>query len=197
VSENPGEQSNERLEFLGDAVLGWVVADIAFRQFTELPEGALTDLRKSVVNATALAEVAQELRIGEALLLGKGEDAAGGREKPSILSDAFEAVLGAVYVDGGTQQAYDLIRRLIGPRLEAAVGRLDQLDHKSSLQEVAARNGYGVPEYTVRADGPDHAKRFYATVVLDGRIIGEGEGRSKKAAEQMAASEAFGTFAGG
>ena len=191
VSENPGAPSNERLEFLGDAVLGWVVADIAFRQFTELPEGALTDLRKSVVNAAALAEVAEELGIGEALLLGKGEDAAGGREKPSILSDALEAVLGAVYVDGGTAVAYALIERLVGPRLAAAVDRLDQLDHKSSLQEAAARNGFGAPEYVVRAEGPDHAKKFFATVVLDGRIIGEGEGRSKKAAEQMAASEAF------
>ena len=195
VSENPGEPSNERLEFLGDAVLGWVVADIAFRHFTELPEGALTDLRKSVVNAAALAEVAEELGIGAALLLGKGEDAAGGRQKPSILSDAFEAVLAAVYVDGGTAAAYELIERLVGPRLAAAVHRLDQLDHKSSLQEAAARNGFGVPEYLVRAEGPDHAKRFFATVVLDGRIIGEGEGRSKKAAEQVAASEAFGQLA--
>ena len=154
VSENPGQPSNERLEFLGDAVLGWVVADIAFRQFTELPEGALTDLRKSVVNATALAEVAEELGIGPALLLGKGEDAAGGREKPSILSDALEAVLGAVYVDGGTAVAYALIERLVGPRLAAAVDRLDQLDHKSSLQEAAARSGFGAPEYVVRAEGP-------------------------------------------
>ena len=112
--ESAASRSNERLEFLGDAVLGWVVADIAFRQFTELPEGALTDLRKSVVNAAALAEVAEELGIGEALLLGKGEDAAGGREKPSILSDALEAVLGAVYVDGGTAVAYALIERLVG-----------------------------------------------------------------------------------
>jgi ribonuclease-3 len=196
VAETPGERSNERLEFLGDAVLGWVVADIAFRRFDDLPEGALTDLRKSVVNAIALADVAGELGIGEFLLLGKGEDAAGGREKSSILSDAFEAVLGAVYVDGGAPAAYDLVERLIGPRLQHAVQRLGQLDHKSSLQELAARLGLTAPGYVVRAEGPDHAKQFFASVVVGGKVAGEGVGRSKKAAEQAAAAEAYDTLAG-
>jgi ribonuclease III len=191
VAETAGSMSNERLEFLGDAVLGWVVADIAFRRFSDLPEGALTDLRKSVVNAGALAEVAVELGIGEYLMLGKGEDAAGGRHKPSILSDAFEAVLGAVYVDGGATAAYEVVERLIGPRLARAVATLDRLDHKSALQELTARLGLGAPEYAVRSEGPDHAKRFFARALVDGRVVGEGSGRSKKAAEQLAATDAW------
>jgi ribonuclease III len=188
-AEHPGTLSNERLEFLGDAVLGWVVADLAFRRFSELPEGALTGVRKGVVNALALAHVAEELELGGFLLLGRGEDAAGGREKPSILSDALEAVFGAVYVDGGSPAAYDVIERLIGPRLAEIAANLDHLDHKSRLQEQVAMDG-SAPEYLTRAEGPDHAKRFFATVVVDGTIIGEGSGRSKKAAEQAAAADA-------
>jgi ribonuclease-3 len=189
-AENQGTISNERLEFLGDAVLGWVVADLAFRRFAELPEGALTGVRKGVVNALALAEVAEELDLGAFLLLGRGEDAAGGREKPSILSDALEAVFGAVYVDGGPMEAYDVIERLIGPRLARTAAHLDHLDHKSRLQEQLAVDGSPGPEYLTRAEGPDHAKRFYASVVADGVVIGEGTGRSKKAAEQSAAAAA-------
>jgi ribonuclease-3 len=196
VAETTGETSNERLEFLGDAVLGWVVADIAYRRFDDLPEGALTDLRKSVVNSQALASVARELGIGDHLLLGRGEDAAGGRDKPSILSDALEAVLGAVYVDGGSDAAYELVDRLVAPRLQAAVGMLDRLDHKSSLQELAARLGLGAPEYEVRWEGPDHARRFFARALVDGRVAGEGVGGTKKAAEQLAAAAAFASLAG-
>jgi len=194
VAETVGESSNERLEFLGDAVLGWVVADIAFRRFGDLPEGSLTDLRKSVVNAAALADVAIELGIGKHLLLGKGEDAAGGRDKPSILSDALEAVLGAVYLDGGSAEAYRVIEQIVGPRLTAAVGSLDQLDNKSTLQEITARLGLAAPEYIIRSEGPDHAKRFFASVVVEGRVIGDGSGRSKKAAEQQAATAACATL---
>ena len=186
-AEHPGNLSNERLEFLGDAVLGWVVADLAFSRFDELPEGALTGVRKGVVNALALAEVAEQLGLGEFLLLGRGEDAAGGRQKPSILSDALEAVIGAVYVDGGTDAAYELIERIVGPRLEEIATRLDSLDNKSRLQELAVRSGFGVPVYASRSEGPDHAKRFFAAAVIDDRIVGEGAGRSKKAAEQAAA----------
>lgn len=191
VAETPGGLSNERLEFLGDAVLGWVVADVVYRRFAELPEGALTDLRKSVVNARALASIASELGLGDHLLLGKGEDAAGGRSKPSILSDAFEAVLGAVYIDGGPSAAYDVIERIIAPRLVDAAGSLEQLDHKSGLQELTARLGYGSPDYRVDAEGPDHAKRFSAQVFVDGRLVGEGAGGSKKTAEQAAAAAAW------
>lgn len=196
VSEHPGELSNERLEFLGDAVLGWVVADLVFTRFGDLPEGALTDLRKSVVNASALAEVAAQLDIGSHLLLGKGEHAAGGREKPSILSDAFEAVLGAVYVDGGSEAAYRFVERMIGPRLVDAVAVLDRLDHKSNLQELTARLDLGAPRYELASDGPDHQKRFFARVFVDERLVGEGVGRSKKESEQAAAAEAVVHFSG-
>ena len=194
VAEHSGSISNERLEFLGDAVLGWVVADLAFRRFADLAEGKLTDLRKSVVNATALAEVATDLGVGEHLLLGKGEDAAGGREKVSILSDAMEAVLGAVYVDGGAQVASGVIERLFLPRLVAAVSSLDQLDHKSALQELLSRRGDPGPEYRVRSTGPDHDKIFFVSVVVAGQALGAGEGRSKKAAEQVAAAAAIATI---
>ena len=191
VAESTDELSNERLEFLGDAVLGWVIADLVYARYAELAEGALTDLRKSVVNANALAEVAAELRIGEHVLLGKGEDAANGREKVSILSDAMEAVLGAVYVDGGAGAVFDVIERLFVHRLENAISMLDRLDYKSALQEVLAQQGKPAPDYTVRSTGPDHDKTFYAKVMVARQLLGEGEGRSKKAAEQAAAGAAF------
>lgn len=187
-AETPGADSNERLEFLGDAVLGWVVADLVYRRHDELPEGSLTDLRKSVVNAVALAEIAEEIELGPNILLGRGETAAGGAAKPSILSDAFEAVLGAVYLDGGAEAAYGVVERLVGPRLVASLGRLDDLDHKTQLQEAAARTGSGAPVYELTASGPDHAKVFAATVLVDGAVLGKGRGRSKKAAEQAAAA---------
>jgi ribonuclease-3 len=196
-AEQPGEPpSNERLEFLGDAVLGWVVADLAYRRHRDLPEGKLTDLRKSVVNATALAGLASQLGLGEFLLLGKGEDGAGGRHKPSILSDAFEAVLGAVYVDGGAADAYAVVERIVGPEIDRAIHNLDRLDYKTQLQEVVARRFDTAPVYLLREQGPDHDKRFYATVMVAGTAFGHGEGRSKKQAEQLAAEEAFTRLAG-
>jgi len=168
-------------------VLGWVVADLVYRGHELLAEGQLTDLRKSVVNAGALAEVALSIQLGDCLLLGKGEDAAGGRLKPSILSDAFEAVIGAVYLDGGAEAAYDLVSRLVGTLLVDAGSREGLYDHKTALQELAARLLVLPPVYLVREEGPDHAKRFFASVRVDGRVLGEGEGRSKKQAEQAAA----------
>jgi ribonuclease III len=186
-----GQPSNERLEFLGDAVLGWVVADLAYRNHTELAEGKLTDLRKSVVNASALAEVAIEIGLGQCLLLGKGEDAAGGRSKPSILSDAFEALLGAVYVDGGPDAAFALIDRLLAERMAFAAQRLDRLDYKTVLQELTARVHDTAPVYVISDTGPDHDKRFFATVIVAGMTVGQGEGRSKKTAEQAAAEQAW------
>jgi ribonuclease-3 len=171
-------------------VLGWVVADLAYRAHDDLPEGKLTDLRKAVVNAAALAQVADEIDLGAVLLLGKGEAAAGGRHKPSILSDALEAVIGAVYLDGGPQAARAVVARLIGSRLDEAVTRLAVLDHKTALQEQAARLFELSPSYALREEGPDHEKRFYATVRVGGAVWGEGEGRSKKQAEQAAAREA-------
>ena len=185
-AENDGGESNERLEFLGDAVLGWVVADIVYTQHSDLPEGKLTDLRKSVVNANALAEVAVELGIGEFLMLGKGEDTAGGREKTSILSDALEAVIGAVYIDAGPQATHDVVSALMGKRIVDAVGGLDRLDAKTRLQELASKFEAHV-HYKVEDEGPDHDKMFFATVFVGDRKLGYGEGKSKKAAEQIAA----------
>lgn len=190
-----GLPSNERLEFLGDAVLGWVVADLAYRRHGELTEGKLTDLRKSVVNASALAEVALEIGLGDCVLLGKGEDAAGGRTKPSILSDALEAVLGAVYLDGGTEPAFALIERLMVDRMGVAAQRLDRLDYKTVLQELTARLFDTAPVYVLSESGPDHEKRFNATVIVAGDHVGRGEGRSKKTAEQAAAEQAWLTLA--
>ncbi len=185
-AENDGGESNERLEFLGDAVLGWVVADIVYTQHSDLPEGKLTDLRKSVVNANALAEVAIDLGIGEFLMLGKGEDGAGGRSKTSILSDALEAVIGAVYIDAGPQVTHEVVTALMGKRIVDAVGGLDRLDSKTRLQELAAQLGVSV-HYAVEDEGPDHDKLFFATVIVGDRKLGHGEGKSKKAAEQIAA----------
>ena len=189
-AEAGGEESNERLEFLGDAVLGWCVADLAYRAHADLPEGKLTDLRKSVVNASALAQVAEHIGIGPALLLGKGEDAAGGRAKVSILSDALEAVIGAVYLDGGSEAAFGLVERLLGGRMVASAQRLDRLDYKTLLQEVTSRLFDAAPVYVVSDSGPDHAKEFEATVMVEGRAVGTGSGRSKKTAEQAAAEQA-------
>ena len=167
-------------------MLGWVVADIVYSQHSELPEGKLTDLRKSVVNALALAEVAAELGIGEHLMLGKGEDAAGGREKTSILSDALEAVIGAMYIDAGPQVTHRVVSELMGNRIVDAVGGLDRLDAKTRLQELASRLEAQV-HYKVKDEGPDHDKMFFATVFVGERELGYGEGKSKKAAEQIAA----------
>ena len=190
-AEVGGEPSNERLEFLGDAVLGWVVAAMAYREHAELAEGKLTDLRKSVVNAATLAHVAQEIELGSCLLLGRGEDAAGGRTKPSILSDALEAVFGAVYLDGGTEAARVLIERLLSDRMNTAAQRLDRLDYKTVLQELTARLFDTAPVYVLTETGPDHEKRFSATVIVSGKSVGIGEGRSKKLAEQAAAEQAW------
>jgi ribonuclease-3 len=186
-SEHPGQESNERLEFLGDAVLGWVVADLVYREHLDSHEGRLTDLRKSVVNASALAEIAAAIDIGSCLMLGKGEDAAGGRSKPSILSDALEAALGAVYLDGGSEAAYDLIVRLLGERLTSVASVPPYTDYKTMLQELSARRYDTAPVYVLREEGPDHAKRFFATVLVAGDAVGVGEGSSKKQAEQSAA----------
>ena len=189
-AEVAGEASNERLEFLGDAVLGWVVADIAYRRHQDLPEGKLTDLRKSVVNASALAEISLSVDIGSCLLLGKGESQAGGRTKLSILADALEAVFGAVYLDRGLAVATELIERLFRPRMEAYVRGEGERDYKTILQELASQELHSMPEYRIEERGPDHEKEFTATVYLGGEPMGAGIGRSKKEAEQQAAHEA-------
>jgi ribonuclease III len=188
-AETPGVVSNERLEFLGDAVLGWAIADIVYHRYA-VAEGQLTDLRKSVVNAIALAEVAQTIGLGDHILLGRGEAAAGGADKPSILSDALEAVLGAVYLDGGADAAFAMVQRLVVPRMPESAESMGQFDQKTQLQELAARLGMGAPVYEVSSHGPDHSKTFHARVLVDDEVLGVGTGRSKKAAEQLAATEA-------
>ena len=190
-AETEGAASNERLEFLGDAVLGLVVTDHLYRTYPDLPEGELAKVRASLVNSEALAEVATTLNIGDALLLGKGEDASGGREKPSILADAMEAVIGAVYIDGGWDAAVELIMGLLAERIEEAAAGPGGQDYKTRLQELAARRFDQLPRYDVLDEGPDHAKRFFATVYLNGIERGQGEGRSKKQAEQAAARAAW------
>jgi len=190
-AETPGTESNERLEFLGDAVLGLVVTNYLFGRFPNLAEGELAKVRASVVNAGVLAELAAELGIGQCLALGKGEDASGGREKPSILSDAMEAVIGAVYLDGGWDAAAELIMELLGDRIADAAAGPGGQDYKTRLQELAARSFESVPVYEVADEGPDHAKRFFAAVRVGERRFGGGEGRSKKQAEQAAARLAW------
>jgi ribonuclease-3 len=189
-AENGDAPSNERLEFLGDAVLGLVVADHVYHHFADLPEGQLTNLRKAVVNADALADIARSIGLGQHVKLGRGEAAAHGHDKPSILSDALEAVIGAVYLDGGEAAATTFVSSLITDRLDAAADKLDHLDHKSRLQELVVGAGRGMPAYVVRSEGPDHAQRFYASVIVDGQVLGDGVGTSKKSAERAAAAAA-------
>jgi len=167
------------------------VTDHIYRTYPTLPEGELAKVRASVVSAAALAEVAGELQLGEALLLGKGESSSGGREKPSILADALEAVLGAVYLAGGWPAAQRLVLDLLGDRISEASEGPGGQDYKTRLQELVARNFTELPRYSVRDEGPDHAKRFYAEVRVNGELRGRGEGRSKKQAEAAAARSAW------
>ncbi len=184
-------ETNERLEFLGDAVLGLVVTDLAYRRFPGLPEGELAKLRAATVNMVTLADVARTLDLGEELLLGRGEESSGGRDKTSILADAMEAVLGAVYLDRGLRSAAAAVERLFWPRMQAYARGEGDRDYKTGLQELAAQDTGMMPRYQVNEEGPDHAKRFTATVFLDGERYGHGSGRSKKEAEQHAAREAY------
>lgn len=190
-AEHPGDESNERLEFLGDAVLGVVVTDHLFSAFPDLPEGQLAKARAAVVSSTTLAEVGRELGVGLDLRLGKGEDASGGREKPSILADAVEAVLGAMYLDGGVEPVRRLVLEQLSERIDQAAERPGDKDYKTRLQEVAAHDGFTPPVYALTESGPDHHKRFHATVAVGGERLGAGTGTSKKEAEQKAARAAY------
>jgi ribonuclease-3 len=189
--ENDLPVNNERLEFLGDAVLGIVVTDMAFREHPDKPEGELAKLRAAMVNMDALADVARDLGIGRFILLGKGEEMSGGPEKNSILADAFEALLGAIYLDRGLDAARKLIVRLFHPRMVAYVSGDGPRDYKTILQELASADRHALPEYRITERGPDHEKEFTATVFLAGESWGMGIGRSKKEAEQQAAYEAY------
>ena len=189
--EHGGLPTNERLEFLGDSVLGVIVTDALYRNHPDLPEGQLAKLRASVVNTRALAGVARSLELGRWLRLGKGEEVTGGRDKASILADTMEALIGAVYVDRGLDAAAVMVRRLFDPLMLAANEDGAALDWKTSLQELTAAKGLGVPEYVVGESGPDHQKAFTAAAVVQGTVYGEGAGRSKKEAEQQAAEAAW------
>ncbi len=189
--ENGGLPTNERLEFLGDSVLGLVVTDTLFREHPDLPEGQLAKLRAAVVNMRALAEVARGLELGRFIRLGRGEETTGGRDKLSILADTLEAVIGAVYLSRGLPAATALVHRLLDPLIAESATLGAGLDWKTSLQELTAMVGLGVPEYVVDEDGPDHEKTFTALARVGGRDYGEGSGRSKKEAEQQAAASAW------
>ena len=191
ANESRGKlQSNERLEFLGDSILGMVVADHLYRNHPDLPEGELTRTRAALVCEESLVEVAAELRLGEYLRLGKGEEAGGGRHRPSIQADAVEAVLAAVYLDGGIGSARKIIQRYILCR--EIEGLNSSRDYKTALQELVQRESGQVLKYRLTGEeGPDHDKRFFVEVDLNGAPLGSGKGHSKKEAEQMAAKAAI------
>jgi len=189
--ENGGLPTNERLEFLGDSVLGVVVTETLYRTHPDLSEGRLAKLRAAVVNARALAEVARTIGLGEHIKLGRGEETTGGRNKASILSDTVEAVIGAVHMSGGFVAATEVVHLLFDPLMEAAAGLGAGLDWKTSLQELSAEHSLGVPEYVIEASGPDHMKSFTAKVRVGDGLYGQGLGRSKKEAEQQAAETAY------
>ncbi|MEV0036927.1 ribonuclease III [Streptomyces sp. NPDC050804] len=189
--ENGGLPTNERLEFLGDSVLGLVVTDTLYRTHPDLPEGQLAKLRAAVVNSRALAEVGRGLELGSFIRLGRGEEGTGGRDKASILADTLEAVIGAVYLDQGLGAASELVHRLFDPLIEKSSNLGAGLDWKTSLQELTAAESLGVPEYLVTETGPDHEKTFTAAARVGGVSYGTGTGRSKKEAEQQAAESAW------
>ena len=190
--ENGGLPTNERLEFLGDSVLGVVVTETLYRTHPDLSEGRLAKLRAAVVNARALAEVGRGIGLGQHIKLGRGEQSTGGRNKASILSDTVEAVLGAIHLSGGFEVSADVVHHLFDPMIETASSMGAGLDWKTSLQELSAEHGLGVPEYLIEDEGPDHAKTFTAQVRVGDGVYGNGLGRSKKEAEQAAAETAYG-----
>lgn len=192
-AEDPGRNDNERLEFLGDAVLQLVITDLLYESYPHLAEGQMAKVRASVVSRPTLAEIARAIDIGAEIDLAQGEDRTGGRGKDSILADAVEAVLGAVYLDSGLELARKTILGLWGGRVADRARRPGIKDYKTRLQEHLARDGLA-PEYKVEGSGPDHDRRFSAVVHVGGRKLGVGEGRSKKEAEQSSASEALTTL---
>ncbi|MEZ5377812.1 MAG: ribonuclease III [Acidimicrobiales bacterium] len=190
-AENDDAESNERLEFLGDAVVGLAVTGYIHSAYPELPEGQLAKLRASVVNTTTLADVAQQIGLGDDLRLGRGEEMSGGRNKESILADAFEAVIGAVYVDSDWERANEIVLECLGEQIAHGAQRPGRLDYKTRLQELTAQLELGSPVYRITGSGPDHDKNFVAVALVQGIARGEGSGTSKKRAEQAAASAAW------
>lgn len=198
VNEHRGEglTDNERLEFLGDAVIDLAVSQRLMERFPEAQEGTLSRLRASIVDEQGLCAVAREIGLGELLLLGRGEELTGGREKPSVLSDALEAVIAALYLGGGIEPVLALVDRFFAPLFERIAGGVVDRDYKTQVQELAQATLHATPRYRVLEErGPDHAKTFVVEVAVAGQVRGRGEGRSKKDAEQLAAREALASLA--
>lgn len=189
-SDNPARKDNERLEFLGDAVLQLIVTDLLYDSYPQLAEGQMAKVRAAVVSRGTLAEVARHLKLGEHIELASSEEATGGREKDSILADAVEAVIGAIYLDGGFEPARRVILDLWKEKVVDRAKQPGVKDYKTRLQELTARDGLR-PVYRVEGSGPDHDRWFSAVVAVNGTDYGTGEGRSKKEAEQDAAREAL------
>ncbi len=189
--ESGGTLTNERLEFLGDSVLGLIVTQVLYLRFPELDESRLSPLRSGIVNMRALADIARTLNLGEYMRLGKGEEVTGGRDKNSLLADALEALIGAIYLEAGMATATTVVSNLISETLDVAMSRGAGLDGKTALQELCAAQGKGVPEYVVSETGPDHDKSFSAIAMVSGEAIAEGAGKSKREAEQLAARSAY------
>ncbi len=190
VAENPGAESYERLELLGDAVLGLFTTKSLFDRMPDEPEGSITKVRALVVSETALARIARSLDLGAFLRLGVGEARSGGAERDSILSDVVESILGAVLLDGGTSAAEAVVDRLFEPAIAVAIERPDTTDSRSRLQEILAADGR-VATFEYDRTGPDHAARFTASVIVDGQVLGTGSGGSKKAAAIAASADAL------
>ncbi len=189
--ESGNSETNERLEFLGDSVLGLIVTEELYIRYPDFDESRLSPLRSGVVNMRALADIARELELGKLIRLGRGEEVTGGRDKNSLLADALEALIGAIYLQFGYAKCSEIVRDLISSTMESAVARGAGLDGKTALQELAASLGKGAPEYLVTETGPDHDKDFTATASLAGVVLSEGSGKSKREAEQVAARTAY------
>lgn len=179
------------MEFLGDSVLGLVVTEELYRRYPDLDESRLSPLRSGIVNMRALADIARTLELGKYIRLGKGEEVTNGRDKNSLLADALEALIGAIYLDSGFAKTADVIQQLIKQTLEDAISKGAGLDGKTALQELVASLGKGTLEYRVSESGPDHDKSFMAVAVVGGEEIAEGHGKSKREAEQAAARTAY------
>ena len=189
--ENGLSETNERLEFLGDSVLGLVVTEELYIKYPELDESRLSPLRSGIVNMRALADIARTLELGQYMRIGKGEEVTGGRDKNSLLADSLEAVIGAIYLSHGFAESQRVVGNLIRETMDSAMSRGAGLDGKTALQELTASRKLGAPEYRITESGPDHDKTFVAIAVVNGEEIATGEGKSKREAEQIAAREAF------
>ena len=184
--------SNERLEFLGDAVLSFLTSHFLYEQYPNFPEGTLTNIRSSLVKTNSLAELARQLNLGELLLLSHGEEASGGRSNQSLLADCFEALLGAIFLDRGIETARKFLRTYLFTKAETIVEHKAYVDYKSELQEIIQQESRISPTYqVVKSEGPDHAKTFWIQTTANGTVLGAGTGKSKQEAEQAAAADAL------